>query len=437
MNLRRVKGHCYSFLGILALCPDSVCLIYVSNAMSHHGTLLALRYAMNLSVSSLLYVYVCHQESLPLSLGFVVNGRRGLLAGFCFGIVHICVTFAFIVENAATVLVILASAPIWAALSSYLFLAEAPPFRTILCGLICFGCIIYMFLDKMLNKDVEENACVGYRDGVSGCRDCCDQEFSNLKQYNKCIDLCMNEGDVGKSGSILGLFASLIGAISFGVYFMLLRMLSQEDRNEVGENLINSEEVYDKNKGQYEHDEGKGKKKEEIQQDEEDEKYDIQREKKIKGLMQVLPCDILAALLATIVGTCMIRYEITMDFKVGLVLFVNSAVILPLSFTLLTLSPAYISAAEVSLYCLIETVIGPLFVWIAGYERPSTVDFIAGSILLMSLAINSFLSMKEEESSVDTLEMNKEDDEKNDRDGNDEDEEHMESQITSAKLEMY
>ena len=385
VSSKKVKGHFLSFFGILALCPDSVCLIYVSNEIPH-GALLALRYSMNCVVSSLLYVIACRLKDLPICAGFVKNGRRGVLAGFCFALVHVCVTYAFVVENAATVLIVLATSPIWAAIASYIFLSETPPFRTVLCGCICLSCVTYMCLDKMLNREVEENVCVGHKNGASGCRDCCDERFSNLKQYNKCVDICMNDGDVGISGSVLGLFAAILAAISFGVYFMLLRMISLDGKDEDNDEKLEGNP--DENTSQ-------------PTQEREWVHEDVAREAtkgeyKAGGLLQVLPCDILAALFAAVVGACLIRDEISLGLEAGLVLFVNSAIILPVSFTLLTLSPAYISAPEVSLYCLIETVIGPLFVWLGGYEKPGKADFVGGSILLTSLAVNSILGIREE-----------------------------------------
>ena len=34
--------------------------------------------------------------------------------------------------------------------------------------------------------------CVGKRDGVSGCRTCCSNHFSNSRDYASCVNICMN-----------------------------------------------------------------------------------------------------------------------------------------------------------------------------------------------------------------------------------------------------
>ena len=51
---------------------------------------------------------------------------------------------------------------------------------------------------KMLRKIYEgyQNSkdlaiCNGRRDGVSGCRDCCRENFGNGQDYNICVNNCM------------------------------------------------------------------------------------------------------------------------------------------------------------------------------------------------------------------------------------------------------
>lgn len=62
-------------------------------------------------------------------------------------------------------------------------------------------------------------------------------------------------------------------------------------------------------------------------------------------------------------------------------------ILLPLSFYLLSLAARYTHAANVSLIMLMETVLGPFWVWLAVGEVPSGRMFIGGSIVLISLAI--------------------------------------------------
>lgn len=72
----------------------------------------------------------------------------------------------------------------------------------------------------------------------------------------------------------------------------------------------------------------------------------------------------------------------------GLMLLLG-LVVLPLSFGLLTLGPRYIPAPEVSLLLLVETVLGPLIVWVAIGEAASLSTIVGGAIVLAALAGNA------------------------------------------------
>lgn len=66
-------------------------------------------------------------------------------------------------------------------------------------------------------------------------------------------------------------------------------------------------------------------------------------------------------------------------------LIVNGMVVLPLSFFFLAIGPSLITPAEVSLYMLLETVLGPIWVWLAGYEAPPIIALIGGVVLILTL----------------------------------------------------
>jgi drug/metabolite transporter (DMT)-like permease len=70
-------------------------------------------------------------------------------------------------------------------------------------------------------------------------------------------------------------------------------------------------------------------------------------------------------------------------------------IIMPLSFGLLTIAPRYISAAEVSLMLLLETVLGPIWVWLVLFERPDDQTLIGGAVVLIALIGHSLISMVE------------------------------------------
>lgn len=68
--------------------------------------------------------------------------------------------------------------------------------------------------------------------------------------------------------------------------------------------------------------------------------------------------------------------------------------ILPVSFGLLTLAPIYLSAAEVGLVVLLETVLGPLWVWLVMDEAPSRHALIGGAIVITALVMNFALKRR-------------------------------------------
>ena len=68
---------------------------------------------------------------------------------------------------------------------------------------------------------------------------------------------------------------------------------------------------------------------------------------------------------------------------------VNGVLIMPLSYSMLALGPKYISAAEVALFLLLETVLAPIWVWVAVGEKINGATFIGGAIILITLITHS------------------------------------------------
>jgi len=60
---------------------------------------------------------------------------------------------------------------------------------------------------------------------------------------------------------------------------------------------------------------------------------------------------------------------------------------------LMTLAARYITAVEVSLLALLETILGPLWVWIGVGERPSDLAIVGGLVVVASLALNELLGL--------------------------------------------
>ncbi len=65
-----------------------------------------------------------------------------------------------------------------------------------------------------------------------------------------------------------------------------------------------------------------------------------------------------------------------------------------LPFVLVTIAPRFITAAEVNLFFLLETIIGPIWVWLIIKEQPSLETIIGGLVIIITIAIHSFLKIK-------------------------------------------
>ena len=77
---------------------------------------------------------------------------------------------------------------------------------------------------------------------------------------------------------------------------------------------------------------------------------------------------------------------------------VSGLLILPLSFLALTAATRFTRAANVSLFMLLESVLGPVWVWLGTGERPSSLSILGGFIVIFSLAMYIQLLLKEDES---------------------------------------
>ena len=104
---------------------------------------------------------------------------------------------------------------------------------------------------------------------------------------------------------------------------------------------------------------------------------------------------------SAMVGKLMVAL-IALIFANQLKLENNDIVIIPLMcvmcvaipFVLVTLAPRYITAAEVNLFFLLETILGPLWVWLVIKEQPSFETILGGSVIITTIAVHSFLALK-------------------------------------------
>ena len=63
-------------------------------------------------------------------------------------------------------------------------------------------------------------------------------------------------------------------------------------------------------------------------------------------------------------------------------------------FVLVTIAPRFIPAAEVNLFFLLETIIGPIWVWFIIKEQPSIETLTGGIVIISTIATHSFLKLR-------------------------------------------
>lgn len=101
----------------------------------------------------------------------------------------------------------------------------------------------------------------------------------------------------------------------------------------------------------------------------------------------ILPTVGLGALGAGAVGIVLMGTGQMMGDALLWPILVTGAIVLPVSFFCLSLASRHTTAANVSLLLLLETVLGPLWVWLGVGEVPTPMMLIGGAIVVGSLAV--------------------------------------------------
>jgi len=89
--------------------------------------------------------------------------------------------------------------------------------------------------------------------------------------------------------------------------------------------------------------------------------------------------------------------SIAINFYNLIIVACMGLLITPLSRVMLGNGTKFISASEVSLLMIIETIMAPIWVWMFLKEIPSSNTFIGGSIILLTLIINSLYNLRKKE----------------------------------------
>ena len=88
--------------------------------------------------------------------------------------------------------------------------------------------------------------------------------------------------------------------------------------------------------------------------------------------------------------------ELALEAQQLLYVSIIGLVLIPFAFVILTIAPRFTNSAEVQLVYLLESILGPLWVWLVIRETPSLNTVVGGSILLLSVAWFAHHSIREE-----------------------------------------
>jgi drug/metabolite transporter (DMT)-like permease len=114
--------------------------------------------------------------------------------------------------------------------------------------------------------------------------------------------------------------------------------------------------------------------------------------------LDMVPCNIVAGLfvgfISLILGASPSSVTPGPDC---LYLVLQGCILLTVSFALLTIGGAMIPAPEVSMLLLLETLLGPIWVWLAGFEAPPPNTIYGGALLIATITLHSAYAIREEQ----------------------------------------
>jgi len=347
-------GYGLSLVGILILTPDTLCLRLMSD--TEDSAVMFWRYTIS-AVSILLFMLtVKPRRVMP---AFANLGVLGLFAGALWGVSNYCFTAAVQNTAAANVLVINASNTIFSAIFAYFLVGDAVRWRTVVTTLVCFGAIVLVFSSEL------------------------------------------GGGSDGWVGNVYAVGA----AVSLGLYLPLCRYKSMKTAAPPPPSpppplpLPSEKPIPADPRGAP------------------DPMVDPAPEAAVvvaapalnpalvaepgaqfvdDDVMEILAYNVVAGFVVAIIAAGIGADPRAVASRSVPFLVVNGILVLGCSFCLLSVGPLYIPAAEVSLMFLVETVLGPVWVYLAGYEAPPAFTVYGGIAMILALGVNSGMAIREE-----------------------------------------
>jgi drug/metabolite transporter (DMT)-like permease len=93
------------------------------------------------------------------------------------------------------------------------------------------------------------------------------------------------------------------------------------------------------------------------------------------------------------------------DTRTAVAAGIDGLFIVPGGWLLTSLAPRYIPAAEVALFLLIETILGPVWVFAALGEAPTLAVVLSGMVILSAIAVHSWIDLRRGVKSRDVPEL--------------------------------
>jgi drug/metabolite transporter (DMT)-like permease len=120
--------------------------------------------------------------------------------------------------------------------------------------------------------------------------------------------------------------------------------------------------------------------------------------RRARASVSMVPAVMLAGLFSILVSLPF-AWPLTPNLNDLTVLWVMGWVQLGTGCVLMTIATRYLSAGEVGLFALLETTLGPIWVWLGIGERPTDLALMGGLVVIGALLVNGVLGMRDRSAS--------------------------------------
>jgi len=110
--------------------------------------------------------------------------------------------------------------------------------------------------------------------------------------------------------------------------------------------------------------------------------------------VNMVPASLLGNLMVVLVAFLAGAHPLDVTTQDMVYLLLLGGLVLPVSFTMITFGPRYLPAPEVSLVLLLETVLGPVWVWLVLGEAPLATTLLAGLLIVGTMVTHTLLALR-------------------------------------------